>query len=124
MSNDNLVLDSLNRLRSIDPTNLLTGTTLIVKNPGLYLPAGSYTLLDSTLAEFPPIVIAPVVGGTRRWIAHNNVVYSENQPATAPLFVNLEWIRTNKDMYISVNTATSDGWFGIQGLGPGTSVFL
>ena len=123
MPSNPTVLDNLNKLRAVDVTNLPTGATLTVRSPGAGLPPGSYTLLDSAIADYPPIVISPIAGGSRKWIAHNNLVIREINPNTTPPFINLELINIiNSSVHISVNTTSAAGWFAIQGAGGGTGV--
>lgn len=122
LNNNPIVLDDLNRLRAVDSTNLPLGATFIVRVPQPGLPPTSYTLMDSTLAEFSPIIITPSTGGTRRWISHNNLVLRNVDPISPPPFINLEFINTaNGNIFVSVGTALVTDWFGVQGMGAGTS---
>lgn len=122
-TNNPFVLDNLTRLRTVDISNLPTGVTYIVRVPGSGLPPSSYTLMDNiTLADFPPIVITPGIGGNRKWIAHNNMVVRDVNPTAPPPFINLEYINTaNGSIFVSVGTALATDWFGVQGMGVGTS---
>jgi hypothetical protein len=117
-----IVLDNLFRLRAIDLTNVFTGTTLVVKSPGAGLPPCSYTLLDSTLPDYEPIVITPVLGGTRKWICHNNVVVRETAPTLVPLFIDLVFINSvSRNIFISINTTAVGDWFSVRGGGAGAT---
>lgn len=118
-----LVLENLSKLREINVANLLTGMTLVVRVSGTGLPPCSYTLMDNiTLPDYPPIVITPAGGGTRKWLGHNNIVIRDANPTSAPPFINLQYINTaNQSIFFSVNTTATTDWFGVQGMGAGTS---
>jgi hypothetical protein len=117
-----IVLDNLFRLRAIDPTSLFTGTTLVVKAPGAGLPPCSYTLMDSTLADYDPIIVTPVAGGTRKWICHNNTIVRESAPVGIPPFIDLVFINTiARHVFVSTNTVATTDWFGVRGTGAGAT---